>query len=402
MTLLKSTLIVIKSLLFYVFDSLALFNATPPKKNKFELVLLVRQDAIGDFIMWLDTAKEYRQLYPPNKYKIVLIGNELWCSLAETLPYWDEVFPINVSKFKTISIYRMKVLFQITNLNSKIAIQPTFSREFYNGDALVRASKASKKISSVGDMGNRNRLKQIIADRWHTELIPASQKLLTELERNAEFFSNLSNYSHNTNYPKLEINNSWFMREWEKEKFYVLVPGTSGAVVGKDWPPKYFADLSNKIFHHTRLKGVICGAKKEYDLGEMILKQSNVPLENLCGQTTLPNLAGLLSQSLLTISNDTGIVYLSSAIGTSSICILGGGHFGRFVPFPELPGGENKLTTIFHKMPCYGCDWKCIYSIKEGESVPCISNISVDAVWSKLLPLLQKDESLNLLSNNTT
>ena len=134
----------------------------------------------------------------------------------------------------------------------------------------------------------------------------------------------------------------------------------------------------------------------------MILKQSNVPLVNLCGQTTLPNLAGLLSQSLLTISNDTGIVYLSSAIGTSSICILGGGHFGRFVPFPELPGGENKLTTIFHKMNCYGCDWKCIYSIKKGESVPCISNISVDAVWSKLLPLLQKDESLNLLSNNTT
>ena len=84
----------------------------------------------------------------------------------------------------------MKVLFQITNLNSKIAIQPTFSREFYNGDALVRASKASKKISSVGDMGNRNRLKQIISDSWHTELIPASQKLLTELERNAEFFSN--------------------------------------------------------------------------------------------------------------------------------------------------------------------------------------------------------------------
>ena len=89
----------------------------------------------------------------------------------------------------------------MTNLNSKIAIQPTFSREFYNGDALVRASKASKKISSVGDMGNRNRLKQIISDSWHTELIPASQKLLTELERNAEFFSNLSNsvsYTHLT------------------------------------------------------------------------------------------------------------------------------------------------------------------------------------------------------------
>ena len=36
-----------------------------------------------------------------------------------------------------------------SDLNSKIAIQPTFSREFYNGDAIVRASRALKKISSI-------------------------------------------------------------------------------------------------------------------------------------------------------------------------------------------------------------------------------------------------------------
>ena len=94
MTLLNPFLVIVKSLLFYIFDSLALFNLTLPQKNKFDLVLIVRQDAIGDFILWLNTAKEYRKLYPPNKYEIILIGNASWTGLADNLPYWDQVFPI--------------------------------------------------------------------------------------------------------------------------------------------------------------------------------------------------------------------------------------------------------------------------------------------------------------------
>ena len=130
MTLIKTYLIVIKSLLFYLFDSMALLKAPSTQLNKLELVLLIRQDAIGDFLMWLDTAKEYRKLYPPEKYKIVLTGNKIWCSLAEELPYWDEVIAVDVIKFKTFSRYRRNLLWQIRNLKADVAIQPTFSREF--------------------------------------------------------------------------------------------------------------------------------------------------------------------------------------------------------------------------------------------------------------------------------
>ena len=99
-------------------------------------------------------------------------------------------------------------------------------------------------------------------------------------------------------------------------------------------------------------------------------------------------LASLLSQSRLTISNDTGTVFLSSAVGTTSICILGGGHFGRFVPYPDLPGQANNLHTVYHKMHCYGCNWVCIFPFTKGEPTPCIANISVEIVWNKVRPLL--------------
>ena len=388
MNLLKPFLIVIKSLLFFLFDSLVLWKIPSLQLKKRELILLIRQDAFGDFIMWLDTAKEYRKLYPPEKYKIVLVGNALWCGLAKALPYWDEVIAVDVRQFKTFSRYRRKLLWKIRNLRADVAIQPTFSREFYNGDSLIRASSATRKISSIGDMGNRNWLKKFIADSWHTELIPASSVPLTELERNTEFFSGLTNSPHLTCYPQLDIPELWESSEWKEKIFYTIVPGTSGAVVGKEWPPELFSDIAAKVFRKTGWEGLICGAKQEYSLGEQILKQSDAPLQNLCGQTTLMELAGLLRHSRLTISNDTGVVFLSSAVGTQSVCIVGGGHFGRFVPYPDLPGQTNNLKEVFHKMPCYGCNWKCIYPIKEGDPAPCIANVSVDAVWGKVISLL--------------
>ena len=388
MNTLKNYYIIIKTLLYCLYDSLALWKTPSPHKNRLEVVLLIRQDAIGDFVMWLDTAKEYRKLYTPDKYRIILVGNALWCDLAEELPYWDKVIPIDVKQFKTLSGYRWILLQKIRSFGAQIAIQPTFSREFYHGDSLVRASKATRKISSVGDMGNRNWLKKFIADSWHTELIPVSTRPMAELERNAEFFSGLSNYSHITGYPQLDIHELWLSSEWREKIFYILVPGTSGAVDGKEWPPSYFSDIATKVFRKTGWEGVICGAKQEHSLGEQILKQCDAPLQNLCGQTTLVELAGLLSQSRLTISNDTGVVYLSSAVGTPSVCIVGGGHFGRFVPYPDLTGQTNNLKEVFHKMPCFGCNWNCIYPIKKGDPAPCIANVNVDAVWGEVISLL--------------
>ena len=75
MTLFKPYFVIIKSVLYYLYDSVALWKKPSLQKNQLEVVLLIRQDAIGDFVMWLDTAKEYRKLYPPEKYKIILVGN---------------------------------------------------------------------------------------------------------------------------------------------------------------------------------------------------------------------------------------------------------------------------------------------------------------------------------------
>ncbi len=386
MTLLKPFVIIIKSILYYFFDSLALCSTPSPQKTQLEVVLLIRQDAIGDFVMWLDTAKEYRKLYPPDKYKIVLVGNKIWCDLAKKLPLWDEVLPVNVKAFKTLSLYRWNILREVRNFGAKIAIQPTFSREFYHGDSLIRASHALRKTGSVGDMNNRNWLKKTIADGWHTELIPTSTQIMTELERNAEFFSGILQKKYFLNYPKIEVSDSWEILECKKKEFYILSLGTDKNY--REWPINFYAEIAQRIHEKTGWHGLICGIDKELNLGEQIQDNCDVPLENFAGRTSLTELAWLLSKSKILISNETGTAHIAKAVGTFTICISGGGHFGRFVPYPELPRQTNHLKVVYYKMPCYGCNWKCIYPINEGQPAPCIANINVDAVWEKVVPLL--------------
>ena len=386
MTFLKPFLIIIRSLLFILFDSIALWAAKVPKHNQLKLILLIRQDRIGDFILWLDTAKEYRKYYPPENYKIILIGNAIWSDLAKGLPFWDEVLPVNVKAFKALSRYRWNILRKVRNFGAEIAIQPTYSREFYHGDSLIRASNASKKVSSAGNMSNRNQLKSNLADRWHTELIPSSPEQLSELERNAEFFSGFIKKLYLPSYPELELSGDCKIQELKCKSFYILSLGANKKY--REWPYKYYAKIAQKIHKKTGWLGLICGAENEFYLGEHIKKLCDAPLQNYTGKTTLSELTCLLAKSQILISNETGTVHIANAVGTPTVCILGGGHFGRFVPYPELSGKINNLKVVYYKMPCYGCDWKCVYHIKDEDPAPCISNISVDAVWNEVKILL--------------
>ena len=383
MTLLKPFVIIIKSILYYFFDSLALCSTPSPQKTQLEVVLLIRQDAIGDFVMWLDTAKEYRKLYPPDKYKIVLVGNKIWCDLAKELPLWDEVLPVNVKAFKTLSLYRWNILREVRNFGAKIAIQPTFSREFYHGDSLIRASYALRKVSSVGDMSNRNWLKKTIADGWHTELIPTSTKIMTELERNAEFFQGLSLKPYQANYPKLKFPHTTTTNWWERE-YYVLFPGVSTAL--RQWPVECFAEIADRIYNQTGLTGILDGAPSDKPLAESIQSISSASLE--WAGTLLEELPQLLKYTRFVVSGETSAVYIAAAVETPVVCVLGGAYFGRFLPYPELTGQKFVLETVSYPMSCYGCNAKCVYPLQTNESAPCVSNISVDAVWEKVVPLL--------------
>ena len=165
-----------------------LIDYLPKQKVGREALLLVRLDLIGDFIIWLDAAKEFKKLYPDKR--IVLYGNAAWAPLAKHLAYWDEVVSVDMAKLRGDDAYRLKLLCGIHVRGFAITIQPTYSRE-YVSDLVVRASGASQRIGHLGDTNNISPENKAITDTWYTRLVPQGICPEVELNLNAQLIGAL-------------------------------------------------------------------------------------------------------------------------------------------------------------------------------------------------------------------
>jgi ADP-heptose:LPS heptosyltransferase len=111
----------------------------------------------------------------------------------------------------------------------------------------------------------------------------------------------------------------------------------------------------------------------------------------LAGKTSLLDLVEVVRAATLVISNDSSPIHIAAGTVTPSVCILGGGHFGRFLPYTTecLNGPSAKITAVWHDMDCFGCSWKCKFKPEATQAVPCIATVSVDLVIKHCLDLMR-------------
>ncbi len=355
------------------------------KRQKRNELAIVRLDAIGDFILWLDSAKEYRRLYP--NQRITLVANSVWADLASRLPYWDKVLSIELDRFTRNPLYRWKTLFDIRNANFGTIIHPVFSRMLLYGDSIVRASHANQRIGSVGDLSCIHASEKNISDRWYTCLVSARRGMFMELDRNAEFVKNAFGIDFYSSLPKLPVLDELSKQLQIPGDYFIVFPGASKT--HKQWPVTSFVDMLDRLSLQCSWQPVLCGSSKEVELCASIVKMSKATIFDFSGKTTLPELVELIRRAMFLVSNDTSAIHIANAVDTPSICILGGGHYGRFLPYSEHVSGMKPLV-VENKMPCFNCNWQCTQSRDSVEAFPCVASIEVESVLDAIIRLLVK------------
>jgi ADP-heptose:LPS heptosyltransferase len=367
-----------------------LLDWVPSTRADAHSIMLVRLDVIGDFILWLDSAKAYRSLYP-NK-KIVLYANAAWVELANQLSHWDEVVSIDMTKLRGDERYRLRTFYKIRRRGFNIAIQPTYSRE-YMGDMLARASGAEKRVGFVGDLSNILPAQKALSDQWYTDLIKSDPVQMMELNRNAEFIRALGLSDFVSDVYKLDLNTALPQELKVSEPYVVIFPGASWTP--KMWPASNFAALIKEIKAKTGILPVLCGGPDEYELCQQVIRTSGLAnVKNFAGKTKLTELVGLIKHAQFVFANDTSAIHIAAATGTPSVCILGGGHYGRFLPY-EI---EKKLETAnlpkiaIHKMDCFHCNWHCSLIKQNTDTVPCVKNVQVEEVF-KMYTILNEEKA---------
>lgn len=374
-------------------DFLVLFilkMAVSHRKNDKTAVFVIRLDGIGDFILWLDAAKEISRIYPSSQYDITLMANEDWFELAKKTSYFNHVWPINRSDFYRKLLYRYRVLWRVRRSSFDIVIQSSCSRRFYHHDAIVRFSGAPHRVGLTGDWTNITQRHARKSDQWYTKLVPLSPNVEHELDRNAALVRNLGQKEFIAAVPVLR--GSFPHRKIPSRDYFVLFPGAGWD--GRMWPAGWFGEIAGRIYRKTGWCCVICGGPGEiYTTAKISENKNDIPMHNLVGKTSLLALVGIIQKARFVVANETSAIHIATAVATPSVCILGGGHYGRFVPYPKrLRSNKAIQVPVYRQMDCFGCNWECIFEVEDGAAVPCIKGISVEAVWEATFEAVKMDK----------
>lgn len=371
--------------LFFVRNFLR-FYVLKSKNNKEELknndILIIRTDQIGDFLLFAPSLDLIKKKFPESK--LVFIGNSCLKDLVSHYESIDEFIPINLKKFKINLLYFWKTINFLKKLNFKLVLYPAYSRS-REGDEISSLVFSEEKIAFDGDYCNLSKSLKINNNKFYTKLIKSKYSLLIEIERNIEFldFLNIETKNYST-YFKSTSNEIFEAKKIIKElnldegNFVVIFPGAGWR--GRIWSFEKFSKII-KLLRKNNFQVVLAGGPDEYFIEEGINNFLDQPVKSLIGKTNggLGILAAIISLSKFYFGSDTGPTHLARAVSCPSLVILGGGTFGRFFPYGDL----EKCQIVNKNMPCYNCNWLCIYS-----QVKCINDIEVEDVWLKIKNML--------------
>lgn len=353
-------------------------------------LLIVKLDAIGDYILFRNFLEEVNRSKQFADYRITLCGNSVWRQLAEELDkeYVDDFIWVSIKDFGNERKYRWRILEEVRGRGFEIAIQPTYSRRLLYGDVIIRASGARKRIGCIVDSSEQALWQRMISNRYYTKLIDTSVNGVFEFNRNRTFFETFLDKTLKIHKPfiasteRLHNINSW-------GKYAVLFLGASDSF--KRWSAQKFAaiaDYLNKKYNYTI---VIGGSREETDAAAEILSKADIPsIIDYTGKTTLIGLISILKNAEILISNDTCSIHIATALGTKTVCIASGGHYGRFIPYPQTV--TDTTTCVYpDEIKMLAQDENMVYKLlSDYNSGQDVNSISAEDVFEAIGQLMTK------------
>ena len=139
-----------------------------------------------------------------------------------------------------------------------------------------------------------------------------------------------------------------------------------GAFFGtaKRWLPERYGAVGDLVSHRVGAKVVLVGGKAERPLADAIAAGMASKPRVLTGETTLPELLGVLSCLDGFVTNDSGPMHLAAALGVRQVAVFGSTDWRETAPFTE----QAKL--IREPVECAPCmlrecpiDHRCMRSV---------------------------------------
>lgn len=357
-----------------------------------EDMILVRLDAIGDFVMWLDAAKEFKERVDG---RIILICNQVCSEIAENTGYFDEVIGLNYGKLRrTTQIkYRWSMHGYLKGVRARQAVQCTYSREIFS-DMVMSAVMANEKITIDSPETTSSRWSYRLADSIYQKKVDTPREHMMEICRNAFFTGQVLGREVRSGVPLIKGAKK-AQSKVPAERYYVLFLGASETE--RMWTVDRFVELAEKLYgdvKYSHLKCCLCGGKEETYLADEFTERyfAKDKIINRAGQTSLPELIEIIRMAEFIVTNDTSAVHFATAVNTQAFCIWGPWEYGRFLPYAVENPEDRKLPIVcYHEVECRNClldgrgkTAECKRFIQQEGIRRCLSLVTVEDVIKKI------------------
>jgi len=343
-------------------------------------VLIVRSDSIGDFVIFGGALRYFKKLYP--QARITLVVSDTVTDMAAACPHVDSIMSFNRAKMGQDIQCMTDFVNVIRKEHYDVAIAPALSRDKFS-DFIVINSGATERITCSGDTANLPLEQLRENDKYFTRIIPMAEGIGLETARNEEFIKGLGAELDGPYKPDIWLTEEdiafadRLLKKLQISKPVIVAPFAQTRK--RNWPVIHWMKL---VSMHADQPVVICGVAGDKAEAEKIINLSgHRNIHNLCGQTTIRQLAAIISKAKVCVTCESAAAHIAAVVNMPHIVLLGGGHFGRFMPYADT------THLVYNKMNCFNCNWKCSY----GLDVRCIYYISVEAVEQKLCGVLGSD-----------
>jgi ADP-heptose:LPS heptosyltransferase/glycosyltransferase involved in cell wall biosynthesis len=342
-------------------------------------ILWIRTDSIGDNVLAASMLPHIRRKY--KDARITVVCQEHITELYEACPFVDDIISYERERAQKDKEYRKSIIQWLRALNADLVLNSVYSREPL-ADKFAIKGGAKERLAFNGNLCNISAEVRDRNNQLYTRLLPSDGEHKPELERHRDFLKGLG-----IDVPPLQPI-IWTTPEDERfaDEFFrvndlqseLTIALFAGAQSDKRIYREYGIALL-QICKDNQFVGIALGATLDHGINQYNLDTVGVRAINLCGRTTLRQTAAILKRCRLAVGAETGLAHVACAVGTPNVILLGGGHFGRFMPYSPL------TSVVCLPLECYGCGWICKYRTPH-----CISDIVPEVIAEAVRQTLEQ------------
>lgn len=157
----------------------------------------------------------------------------------------------------------------------------------------------------------------------------------------------------------------------------------------KRWPAEKFAVIATRAYRSYGFSTVILGGPDERPLAQQVgrLLVKFVPasaVKSVAGETSLLQLAALLKNVDVVVTNDSGPMHLAAGVGTRVV-----GVFTCTSPERSGPPPGDRHSLVSTQLPCAaGYHKTCPF--RGANHMACLNELDVDRVWKSFSELVER------------